>query len=102
MKLKYNGIYNLIQNNWKDIPFTQEKFVFAKDVSAKGRFQGFLARFRTSWVLNSRTDKGTCGRCITVKRYVLHLILLSEVFSLEDISVCFVNAHWSQVVTSIF
>ena len=37
----------------------QEKFVFAKDVSAKGRFQGFLARFRMSWVLNSRTDKGT-------------------------------------------
>ena len=44
----------------------QEKFVFAKDFSAKGRFQGFLARFRTSWVLNSRTDKGTCGRRITV------------------------------------
>ena len=65
----------------------QEKFVFAKDVSAKGRFQGFLARFRTSWVLNSRR--------ITVKRYVLHLILLSELFSLENISVCFVNAHWS-------
>ena len=78
----------------------QEKFVFA--ISAKGRFQGFLARFRTSWVLNSRTDKGTCGRRITVKRYVLHSILLSEVFSLEDISVCFVNAHWSQRNVTIF
>ena len=80
----------------------QEKFVFAKDFSAKGRFQGFLARFRTSWVLNSRTDKGTCGCRITVKRYVLHLILLSEGFSVEDISVCFVNAHWSQRNVTIF
>ena len=74
----------------------QEKFVFAKGVSAKGRFQGFLARFRTPWILNSRTDKGMCGRRNTVKCYVLHSILLSEVFSLEDISVYFVNAHWSQ------
>ena len=84
----------------KDILFTQTKFVFA--ISAKGRFQGFLVRFRTSWVLNSRTDKRTCGRRITVKRYMLHSTLLSEVFSLDDINVYFVNAHWSQRNVTIF
>ena len=72
---------------------SRKKSLFLQKISAKRRFQGFLAHFRTSWVLNSSTDEGTYGRRIMVKRYVLHSILLSDLFSLEDTSVCFVNAH---------